>query len=98
MMTCSTQMRTARSLTIVRRARAFAVDAFIALGGNEDKTGQVSTEKLRHVIKEFGIANDHEKRQKRGSYEFVKFVEGNKPPLNPRGRTGECERLLMPSS
>lgn len=35
-----------------------AVDAFIALGGNADKTGQVSTDKLRHVVKEFGLTID----------------------------------------
>ena len=32
-----------------------AVDAFIALGGNADKTGQISTEKLRSVVNEFGL-------------------------------------------
>jgi hypothetical protein len=35
-----------------------AVDAFIALGGNADKTGQVSTEKLRNIVKEFGLTID----------------------------------------
>jgi len=34
------------------------LDAFIALGGNADKTGQVSTDKLRHVVKEFGLTID----------------------------------------
>ena len=37
---------------------AAAVDAFIALGGNQDKTGQVSTDKLRHIVKEFGLTID----------------------------------------
>ena len=51
----------ARVLTIApppRAAHALAVDAFIALGGNMDKTGQVSTDKLRNVVKEFGLTID----------------------------------------
>ena len=39
-------------------ARASAVDAFIALGGNADKTGEISTEKLRGIVKEFGLTID----------------------------------------
>jgi len=34
------------------------LDAFIALGGNADKTGQVSTDKLRAIVKEFGLTID----------------------------------------
>ena len=34
------------------------VDAFIALGGNADKSGQVSADKLRGIIKEFGLTID----------------------------------------
>lgn len=37
------------------------VDAFIALGGNADKTGQVSAEKLRLIVKEFGLTIDIER-------------------------------------
>ena len=36
----------------------FAVDAFIALGGRSDKGGEISTEKLRAVIKDFGLTID----------------------------------------
>ena len=35
-----------------------AVDAFIALGGNADKTGNVQAEKLRGIVKEFGLTID----------------------------------------
>ena len=35
-----------------------AVDAFIALGGRSDKGGEISTEKLRAVIKDFGLTID----------------------------------------
>mmetsp|Transcript_32360 Transcript_32360/g.82491 ORF Transcript_32360/g.82491 Transcript_32360/m.82491 type:complete len:152 (-) Transcript_32360:79-534(-) len=34
------------------------VDAFIALGGRSDKGGEISTEKLRAVIKDFGLTID----------------------------------------
>lgn len=34
------------------------LDAFIALGGNQDKTGQVSTDKLRNIVKDFGLTID----------------------------------------
>lgn len=34
------------------------VDAFVALGGNEDKTGEISVEKLKMVINEFGLTID----------------------------------------
>ena len=34
------------------------VDAFIALGGNPDKTGEISCDKLRATIKEFGLTID----------------------------------------
>lgn len=34
------------------------LDAFIALGGNQDKTGQVSTDKLRAVVNDFGLTID----------------------------------------
>ena len=37
------------------------VDAFIALGGNADKTGQVSADKLRSIIKDFGLTIDIER-------------------------------------
>ena len=35
-----------------------AVDAFISLGGNADKSGTVQADKLRNVIKEFGLTID----------------------------------------
>merc|ERR1719162_124274 len=34
------------------------VDAFIALGGRSDKSGEISTDKLRAVIKDFGLTID----------------------------------------
>ena len=34
------------------------IQAFIALGGNEDKTGTISTEKLTAVCTEFGLTID----------------------------------------
>ena len=34
------------------------IDAFIALGGNADKTGNVSADKLRSIIKDFGLTID----------------------------------------
>ena len=40
------------------RPCCFAVDAFIALGGRSDKGGEISTEKLRAVIKDFGLTID----------------------------------------
>ena len=40
------------------RALSPAVDAFIALGGNADKTGNVQADKLRGIIKEFGLTID----------------------------------------
>jgi calmodulin len=39
------------------------VDAFIALGGNADKTGEISTEKLRGIVKEFGLTIDIDVRR-----------------------------------
>lgn len=43
------------------------VDAFIALGGNPDKTGEISAEKLRGVVKDFGLTIDIEVRRSRPS-------------------------------
>jgi len=34
------------------------LDAFIALGGHPDKTGEISTDKLMAVIKDFGLTID----------------------------------------
>eukprot|EP00899_Mesostigma_viride_P021922 jgi/Mesvir1/29731/Mv00960-RA.1 len=34
------------------------LEAFVALGGSYDRTGEVSTEKLRTTIKEFGLTID----------------------------------------
>ena len=41
-------------------ALTWAVDAFIALGGNADKTGEISTDKLRSIVKDFGLTIDIE--------------------------------------
>mmetsp|Transcript_20621 Transcript_20621/g.51367 ORF Transcript_20621/g.51367 Transcript_20621/m.51367 type:complete len:161 (+) Transcript_20621:36-518(+) len=37
------------------------IEAFVALGGHSDKTGEISTEKLRAVVKDFGLTIDIEK-------------------------------------
>uniref|UniRef100_A0A7S0I9G7 EF-hand domain-containing protein n=1 Tax=Micromonas pusilla TaxID=38833 RepID=A0A7S0I9G7_MICPS len=37
------------------------IDAFIALGGQPNKTGEISTDKLKEVIKDFGLTIDIEK-------------------------------------
>jgi len=37
------------------------IEAFVALGGNGDKTGEISTDKLRAVTKDFGLTIDIEK-------------------------------------
>lgn len=37
------------------------IEAFVALGGNADKTGEISTEKLRAVVKDFGLTIDIDK-------------------------------------
>jgi len=50
--------RLSHSLSLPR-ARA-ALDAFIALGGNADKTGEISTDKLRSIVKDFGLTIDKE--------------------------------------
>ncbi|KAJ1638008.1 flagellar outer dynein arm light chain 5 [Pavlovales sp. CCMP2436] len=36
------------------------IDAFVALGGGQDKSGEITTEKLRKVVKEFGLTIDIE--------------------------------------
>eukprot|EP00793_Prasinoderma_coloniale_P006344 PRCOL_00001174-RA len=36
------------------------IEAFVALGGNADKTGEISTTKLRNTILEFGLTIDIE--------------------------------------
>uniref|UniRef100_A0A7S0XG97 EF-hand domain-containing protein n=1 Tax=Mantoniella antarctica TaxID=81844 RepID=A0A7S0XG97_9CHLO len=37
------------------------IEAFVALGGQTDKTGAISVEKLRAVVKDFGLTIDIEK-------------------------------------
>ena len=37
------------------------IEAFVALGGSTDKSGEISTEKLRAVVKDFGLTIDIEK-------------------------------------
>jgi len=34
------------------------IDAFVALGGGPDKSGEVSTERLRRVVSDFGLTID----------------------------------------
>mmetsp|Transcript_1420 Transcript_1420/g.4023 ORF Transcript_1420/g.4023 Transcript_1420/m.4023 type:complete len:151 (+) Transcript_1420:85-537(+) len=34
------------------------IDAFIALGGGHDKSGEISTDKLRKVVRDFGLTID----------------------------------------
>eukprot|EP00002_Diphylleia_rotans_P002899 TRINITY_DN1189_c0_g1_i1.p1 TRINITY_DN1189_c0_g1~~TRINITY_DN1189_c0_g1_i1.p1 ORF type:complete len:136 (-),score=41.35 TRINITY_DN1189_c0_g1_i1:297-704(-) len=41
------------------------VDAFVAMGGNPDKTGQISVDKLIKTIKEFGLTIDIEVSSKK---------------------------------
>ena len=41
----------------------YTVDAFVALGGEADKTGHVSVELLRGVVKDFGLTVDIEVRR-----------------------------------
>mmetsp|Transcript_2649 Transcript_2649/g.9347 ORF Transcript_2649/g.9347 Transcript_2649/m.9347 type:complete len:148 (-) Transcript_2649:1338-1781(-) len=40
---------------------ADTVEAFVALGGNIDRTGTISADKLRNVCKEFGLTIDIDK-------------------------------------
>ena len=44
----------------LRHIRLRAVDAFIALGGHADKTGEISTDKLRAIVKAFDLTIDIE--------------------------------------
>eukprot|EP00241_Pyramimonas_parkeae_P008158 CAMPEP_0114256534 /NCGR_PEP_ID=MMETSP0058-20121206/18212_1 /TAXON_ID=36894 /ORGANISM="Pyramimonas parkeae, CCMP726" /LENGTH=150 /DNA_ID=CAMNT_0001371123 /DNA_START=529 /DNA_END=981 /DNA_ORIENTATION=+ len=53
-----------------RASEADTVDAFIALGGKDDKSGIVKTEKLKKVIKDFGLLVDVDDL----------LVENNLPP------------------
>ena len=49
---------TVSSLHLLTLRLSCPVDAFIALGGNADKTGEISTDKLRGIVKEFGLTID----------------------------------------
>ena len=51
------------------------VDAFIALGGNDDKTGQVSTDKLRGIIKDFGLTIDIERLIRETDLDHSGFID-----------------------
>ena len=57
-----------------------AVDAFIALGGNADKTGEISTEKLRSIIKDFGLTIDIDVRAPLPSARATCAWRGSRPP------------------
>ncbi|GAQ84349.1 calmodulin [Klebsormidium nitens] len=51
------------------------LDAFIALGGESDKRGQISTEKLRAVIKDFGLTIDIEQLIKETDLDGSGFID-----------------------
>ena len=55
------------------------VDAFIALGGNDDKTGQVSTDKLRGIIKDFGLTIDIERLIRETDLDHSGFIDYDIP-------------------
>ena len=55
---CTLHTHTLLTLRVRRLPSLRAVDAFIALGGNADKTGNVQADKLRGIIKEFGLTID----------------------------------------
>jgi len=53
------------------------VDAFIALGGNADKTGEISTDKLRSIVKDFGLTIDIEKLIRETDTDHSGFIDYN---------------------
>jgi Ca2+-binding EF-hand superfamily protein len=46
--------------TFVIKLTYAIVSAFIALGGNEDRSGSIASEKLQHAVQEFGFTLDIE--------------------------------------
>ncbi|KAL1495619.1 hypothetical protein AB1Y20_016487 [Prymnesium parvum] len=53
------------------------VDAFIALGGNPDKTGEISTDKLRTIVKDFGLTIDIEKLIRETDTDHSGYIDYN---------------------
>jgi len=51
------------------------VDAFIALGGHADKTGEISTDKLRAIVKDFGLTIDIERLIRETDLDHSGFVD-----------------------
>ena len=69
-----------------------AVDAFIALGGRSDKSGEISTEKLRAVIKDFGLTIDIDVSA------TVLAPQACSRCLFPDSQTRPCCRIAAPDS
>ena len=69
-----------------------AVDAFIALGGRSDKSGEISTEKLRAVIKDFGLTIDIDVSA------TVLAPQACSRCLSPDSQTRPCCRIAAPDS
>ena len=77
------------------------LDAFIALGGSRDKTGEISTEKLRSVIKDFGLMIDIERLIKEVDTDesgFVDFREFRAMMTRPEGVGGSPRPLRRQGS
>eukprot|EP00316_Scyphosphaera_apsteinii_P022478 CAMPEP_0119307484 /NCGR_PEP_ID=MMETSP1333-20130426/7968_1 /TAXON_ID=418940 /ORGANISM="Scyphosphaera apsteinii, Strain RCC1455" /LENGTH=153 /DNA_ID=CAMNT_0007311037 /DNA_START=13 /DNA_END=474 /DNA_ORIENTATION=- len=53
------------------------VDAFIALGGKADKTGEISTDKLRAIIKDFGLTIDIDRLIRETDIDHSGYVDYN---------------------
>ena len=53
------------------------IDAFISLGGNADKTGEVSTEKLRSICKDFGLTIDIDRLIRETDTDHSGFIDYN---------------------
>ncbi|GHP10857.1 SH3 domain-containing YSC84-like protein 1 [Pycnococcus provasolii] len=64
------------------------VEAFVALGGNPDRSGEISTDKLRAVIQEFQLTIDIEKliadtdKDGSGQIDYEEFKVRPEPPHN----------------
>jgi hypothetical protein len=50
-----------KSASAARGDESDTIDAFISLGGAADKTGQVSADRLRSIVKDFGLTIDIER-------------------------------------
>ena len=64
------------------------VEAFVALGGNPDRSGEISTDKLRAVIQEFQLTIDIDKliadtdKDGSGQIDYEEFKVRPEPPHN----------------